>query len=301
MNRFLDSGLETALILEDDVDWDVRLRTVQIPLAANAARALMPIKPSLNFLNSEAQTPSNYWGDHGTWDVMYLGHCGDYFNKVTYDGLMFNGNPFTLNDVAHLVYDDPTLPIPSELHPFTQDLFSALGMPKHARVLHRSKFPLCSFGYAVTRPAAQLLLGKLAPLELKPEGPRAFDVALLHACLQGANETDPISSRWGSPPSEFNRGLRCWTLNSELFHHMPGESEIASVGKKLGEEVGQGLPPVDLAGQTQALSRNETTNIECGFWSGAFAFHDADEKRLDFLRVEVAQKGKCLKHGRQRL
>ncbi len=30
--RFLESGLETALILEDDVDWDIRLRSVQIPL-----------------------------------------------------------------------------------------------------------------------------------------------------------------------------------------------------------------------------------------------------------------------------
>src|SRR5437016_1702706 len=40
MFRFLDSGYETALILEDDVDWDIRLRSTQIPLAAKAIRSV---------------------------------------------------------------------------------------------------------------------------------------------------------------------------------------------------------------------------------------------------------------------
>ncbi|KAF1966326.1 hypothetical protein BU23DRAFT_560338 [Bimuria novae-zelandiae CBS 107.79] len=288
---FLESGLETALILEDDVDWDIRLRSIQIPLAASATRTLMPLKRLRNFFTRQDRNLVQYWGDHGAWDLLYLGHCGDYFNRVTYEGLDFNGRSFTLKDVEHFVYNDPTLPAPSELHPFTQDLFGALGMPEHARALHRSKFPLCSFGYAVTRPAAQRLLNHLAPPKLKPEGPRAFDVALLHACLKEPSATSSTSS------SQPDRGLRCWTLNSELFHHMPGESEIAKVGKTMGEEAGQGLSPIDWAGQTQAVFRNETTNIACGFWSGAFAFDDGDDQRLDFLREEVGRKGRCLKHG----
>jgi hypothetical protein len=79
---------------------------------------------------------------------------------------------------------------------------------------------------------------------------------------------------------------------------MPGESEIANVGKTMGEESGQGLPPVDWAGQAQAVLRNETTNIECGFWSGGFAFDEGDEERLRVLREEVGRKGRCLKDGR---
>ena len=289
MHRFLDSELETALILEDDVDWDIRLRTLQIPLAASAVRTMMPSRQSFNVFTNYDAIQTQYWGDHGAWDLLYLGHCGDYFDEVTYDGLVLNNTPPTLNDVAHIIYDDPTLPIRSQLHPFTQDLFNAIGMPDRSRAFHRSKFPLCSFGYAVTRPAAELLINSLAPRRLKPGGPRAFDVALLHACLKGSRE---------SPASHHDRGLRCWTLNSELFHHMLGESEIATVGKEMGEETGQGWSPVDWAGRTQTLLRNETSNIDCGFWSGAFAFDDTDEGRLIFLREEVGRKGICLKDGR---
>ncbi len=32
LREFMASGAETALLLEDDVDWDIRLRTQQIPL-----------------------------------------------------------------------------------------------------------------------------------------------------------------------------------------------------------------------------------------------------------------------------
>ncbi|KAJ4351347.1 uncharacterized protein N0V89_006687 [Didymosphaeria variabile] len=298
---FLDSGLETALILEDDLDWDIRLRSIQVPLAASAVRTLMPPKRSLNPLAKHHQNRTQYWGDHGAWDLLYLGHCGDYLNRVTYEGLVFDSKPFSLKDVAHLTYNDPTMPARFQLHPFTQDLFSALNIPEHGRTLHRSKFPLCSFGYAVTRPAAELLLGNLAPPKLQPKGPRAFDVALLHACSKGARETNPIPTRWANPPLHPNRGLRCWTLNSELFHHLPGESEIAKIGKNLGEDIGQGLSPVDWAGQAQTIWRNETTNIGCGFWSGAFTFENDDAKRLEFLREEVGRKGKCLKEGRDTL
>jgi hypothetical protein len=290
-----------VLILEDDLDWDIRLRSIQIPLAASATRILMPPKRSLNLLTKQPQNQTQYWGDHSAWDLLYLGHCGDYLNRVTYEGLVFDNKPFNLNDMAHLTYPDPTLPARSELHPFTQDLFGVLNIPEHGRTLHRSQFPLCSFGYAVTRPAAKLLLNALAPPKLQPKGPRAFDVALLHACMKGAHETIPIRSRWAIPPSYPDHGLRCWTLNSEIFHHVPGESEIAKVGKNLGEDIGQGLSPVDWAGQAQTIWRNETTNIGCGFWSGAFAFEDGDAKRLEFLREHVGREGRCLKDGRDAL
>ena len=80
---------------------------------------------------------------------------------------------------------------------------------------------------------------------------------------------------------------------------MPGDSQIAQIGQAMGEN--HGIPPVDLAGQTQVVYRNETTNIGCGFWSGAFAFEDGDTKRLKFLQEEVGRKGRCLKEGRDTL
>ena len=41
LQEFLRSGLETALILEDDVDFDIRLRSLQVPLAQFASRQLL--------------------------------------------------------------------------------------------------------------------------------------------------------------------------------------------------------------------------------------------------------------------
>lgn len=78
---------------------------------------------------------------------------------------------------------------------------------------------------------------------------------------------------------------------------MPGQSQIAEIGEEEGQETGD--PPVDAAGEAQVASRNETTNIDCGFWSGAFAFDDDDAARLKYLQEHVGRQGKCLKDGRQ--
>lgn len=79
---------------------------------------------------------------------------------------------------------------------------------------------------------------------------------------------------------------------------MPGHSEIAEIGARAGEKEA-GIPPVDLAGQAQVIYRNETTNIDCGFWSGAFAFDDNDTDELRTLQERVGRQGRCLKDGRR--
>jgi hypothetical protein len=293
---FLDSGMETALILEDDVDWDIRLRSVAAPLAATAVRKVLP--PTRVDPNN-----TQYWGDQAAWDLLYLGHCGDYFGAVGYEGLKDPPKPEILNELPHVVYKDPSTPAKLDLHPFTAGLFDSLGVPEHARFLHRSKFPLCTFGYAVSRAAAERLLTDLAPPHYEPNGPRAFDVAVLHACIKGAGTPSPTPEDNPSPHPDPNMrdkyaspGLRCWTLAPELFHHMPGGSEIAAVAQKLGHTVG--VPPVDAVAQEQVEIRNETSNIGCGFWGGAFSFDENDTERLAFLQEEVGRKGKCLKEGR---
>ncbi|EMD90621.1 glycosyltransferase family 25 protein [Bipolaris maydis ATCC 48331] len=302
---FLDSGLETALILEDDVDWDIRLRSVQIPLAASATRQLLPPVRSRHPNINKNPNRTQYWGDQDGWDVLYLGHCGDYFDVVEEDGPKTDRQSYNLSAIAHKLYHDPTMPSWLDLHPFTQALFRLLGMPERTRVMHRSKLPLCSFGYAVTRQAAERLLNDLAPPKLKKNGARAFDVALLHACNKGENTPSP-TPEWQHPKNSPDPklrskypspGLRCWTLNSELFHHMPGMSEIDMLSALSGEK--PGLPPVDRAAQAQVVSRNETTNIDCGFWSGAFAFDNNDTERLHFLQEKVGRQGVCLKDKRQ--
>jgi len=279
------------------VDWDIRLRSAQIPLAASAFRQLLPPQRSSHPFHNAKSHHTQYWGNHAAWDLLYLGHCGDYFEPIEDDGLQLTQD-YNLTAMPHILYNDTTLPQHSDLHPFTQTLFEKLGMPPQSRIIHRSQLPLCSFGYAVTRPAAIRLLHDLAPPKLTENGPRAFDVALLTACREGANTPSyvPLESKASSHLNSEMRdspGLRCWTLNSELFHHMPGQSLIAEIETQSGE--GPGIPPVDLAAQDQVAQRNETTNIDCGFWGGAFAFDDGDTDELHYLQEHVGRKGQCLK------
>ncbi|KAF9639324.1 hypothetical protein BFW01_g11130 [Lasiodiplodia theobromae] len=254
---FLHSELETALILEDDVDWDIRLRTLQIPHAAAAVRDLL-------------QPATTYYGDLGSWDLLWIGHCGDWFNKIEAGIGPGYQKPEDLRSLPHRIFNDSTLPDRENLHPFTKDFLTAIEMPEKARAFHKALHPLCTFGYAVTRHGAARIVKDIAPIT-RPESP-AYDTAMLHGCVK--------------------RGLRCYTVNPELFHHMIGDSIIAQEDQR---EIVY-LPPVDEKGLEQCKQRKETSNIDCGFWSEDFLFDS--EERLQMLREDVGRQGKCLKPGR---
>lgn len=261
LNAFLKSGLETALILEDDIDWDIRLRTVQAPLAAAGARSIFP-----------PASEEYYWGHPDDWELMYIGHCGDYFTTLDEDVGVGVVHPQDLADLPHALMNDETLPERTNIHPYTASLLTALGVPEKTRVVHKSVSPLCTFGYAVTRTSAKRLVEELAPVSGQQETiPHAYDVAILTACR--------------------DKGLRCYTVNPELFHHMEGQSLIGGLDQQ------KYRPPVDKAGSKQVFWRGETSNIGCGFWSKDFRW-GGDKSRLAFLREEVGNKGKCLKPGR---
>lgn len=270
LRAFLESGLETALIFEDDVDWDIRLRTVEIPLAQKAARSLS----TTSWLDS-TQYP---WGTPTDWDLLYLGHCGDYFNDLNKGVGVGHHHPNNLTNLPHALFPDPSLPTRGNLHPFTASLLTALEIPPQTRILHKSKWPLCSFGYAITRATAQRLLTDVAPPHENPaRNLIAYDAAILSGCRDGLLE-------------------KCYTVNPELFHHMEGESMIAGVEAAENHQVFR--PPVDQAGLEQVRWRQETSNINCGFWSGEFWFEEGDSRRLEWLRQQVGRAGRCVKAGR---
>ncbi|GAM84226.1 hypothetical protein ANO11243_022200 [Dothideomycetidae sp. 11243] len=264
LRTFLSSGKETALFLEDDVDWDIRLRTLQVPLTAAAQRSILPRAPK-----------RYYWGNPADWDLLYLGHCGDYFTTVD---TMHVGvgvvHPSDLEEIPHALYQDPTLPDPSDMHPFTVALLTAFNLPPKTRMVHQSRWPLCTFGYAVTRSMAAQILDEIAPpVEVPNRHTHAYDIAILEACR--------------------DKGYRCFTVNPELFHHMEGTSLIDGAVRNKAAR-----PPADRVGMTQVRYRNETSNIGCGFWSKDFHW-DGDMERLAFLKEEVGRKGRCLKPGRK--
>ncbi|EOD46821.1 hypothetical protein GTA08_BOTSDO01405 [Neofusicoccum parvum] len=233
---FLDSGLETALVLEDDVDWDIHLRSIQVPLASENLRSLLG-------------SDKTYWSDPSQWEILYLGHCGDFFGADKFD------------DLQHRVYRDDTLLPHRRMHSHTKDFLDKLGLEEGERMIHRSKWPLCTFGYAVTRASAHRILTELAAKETEG-GCDAFDVRILEACR--------------------DLDYQCYSANPELFHHISAPSEIADVNEG-----------IDSTGRLQSQKFvSGTTNIACGARSESF--FTKDPATLKYLQKEVGEKGHCL-------
>lgn len=69
IRRIVEEDLGSALIMEDDMDWDVRLKP-QLERVAQGARALL----------ASAARPNSPYGDD--WDLMWLGHCGEVFPEL---------------------------------------------------------------------------------------------------------------------------------------------------------------------------------------------------------------------------
>jgi hypothetical protein len=134
--------------VEDDVDYDTHIRTEQIPSTAYAIREL---------LNSQNQS-QYYYGDPSLWDILWLGHCGDFFDA---------DQAAQLSPIK--VFTDHSLPIFEDLHPWTQVFLENIGADEdQQRLVHRSVNPLCTFGYGVTRQAAYRLVQHLTLECLRP-------------------------------------------------------------------------------------------------------------------------------------
>jgi len=216
LEKFLKSTDDTALIMEDDVDWDTRLRTQQIPQTAFAIRELL-------------DSHNGYFGDTDFWDIIWLGHCGDYFNAS-------KGSQIS----AIKSYNDPAMPDLTELHPWTRDFLEEIGADQNRqRLVHVSVQPLCTFAYAITRKAAEKVLNELTVREPNrgPESPcRAYDVRLLEGCR--------------------DEGMRCISVNPELFHHSDLGSEVALASNNRPVEDGE-------TSSQRRLVESPTTNIRC--------------------------------------
>ena len=63
------------------------------------------------------------------------------------------------------MYDDTSLPPRREMPPYTVKFLKTVGIPERKRMIHQSIFPLCTFGFALTKGAAYRLLNEIAPKE----------------------------------------------------------------------------------------------------------------------------------------
>lgn len=123
MKTVAQNGWATALIMEDDVDWDIKIKE-QMQLVA----------PMLKALTNAASDSHSPYGD--SWDLLWLGHSGDPID--------FGVGRFQLTM-------DRTLP---DSTIYRHVYGGGSYYPPQLRAVHYSVAPLCTFAYAVTHAAA---------------------------------------------------------------------------------------------------------------------------------------------------
>ncbi|KAH8813116.1 hypothetical protein F5884DRAFT_673012 [Xylogone sp. PMI_703] len=149
VRRILDNNLSSALIMEDDVDWDIRIKEQMLDFA-RGSRALFDIPITL---------PQNSpYGDD--WDILWPGHCGEVLPKN--------------DDRVYVKYDDETVP-PKAHQPWLKALKE---YPEGTRIMHKTGAPICTFAYAVSYKGAQKIMARLGILG----GSLAYDNELAFFC-----------------------------------------------------------------------------------------------------------------------
>ncbi|KXJ89115.1 hypothetical protein Micbo1qcDRAFT_206685 [Microdochium bolleyi] len=174
LRHVVSSGWETAFIVEDDVDFDTRIKH-QMQLISDNVR---------NYTDTPEDEPAPY----GTaWDVLWAGHCGSWiFEEVLPD--------------MHLFADDTRIPTEAYAgwaRPYLRDFLA-----KGYRAVHHNKMAVCSFGYGVTAFGAR----KIIELGSADNGAESFDVALSNYCRDGKLDcliVNPEVFNQYAPPKEL--------------------------------------------------------------------------------------------------
>jgi hypothetical protein len=193
--RIVDKNISSALILEDDADWDIRIKS-QMRDFARASRLLVQPLPGTNdnFLDPSWPEPhagsedpksfdinqdltgeptSSPYGDLDRWGMLWLGHCGCRFPWAA-DKNVPLGRAVIPNDIS--VPSKRRINMGSDIWYGDSQLLEQY--PDHTRVVSRSRVNTCSLGYAVSQAGAQRLLYELGIH--KVDGP--FDMMLRSVC-----------------------------------------------------------------------------------------------------------------------
>ncbi|KAF2762391.1 hypothetical protein EJ05DRAFT_506126 [Pseudovirgaria hyperparasitica] len=152
LKHVIQSGSKTTLILEDDVDWSVHIKSQMSTVAIKARE----------FTKAPSTAISPYGDD---WDILWLGHCGEWYNKD--------------DPPEHLSWPDETVCSRKDYRSIYAPE-SHLGLPEGQRTIMRSVSPICTWAYAVTDVGAARLVEWASKAQ-----DQAFDIKTRAACSSG--------------------------------------------------------------------------------------------------------------------
>lgn len=230
-SSIVENQISSALIMEDDMDWDAHLKS-QLQGVARGARRIFP-EPSRH--------PNSPYGDN--WDILWLGHCGEPFPENLEENSGLEESARLKMATKYLIRDDSTVPPQSQVsHLVDWGLF-----PAQTRIVHMSAAPICSFAYAVSQKGARKLLHALSVDGLH----MAFDNSLAQICRDGVFDL--------GRDREGGYKAKCISINPTImFHHkarglVSADSDIQSYGK--GGDVRE-------AGMTESIVWSTRLNLK---------------------------------------
>ncbi|KAI0203255.1 hypothetical protein F4808DRAFT_467357 [Astrocystis sublimbata] len=212
IQTIVDRRLGGALVLEDDVDWDVRLKT-QMTTFAEAARMWLDIdldtteRDEKRQLVARAPAPAqgretnipipqrrgrsiagSPYGDG--WDILWLGHCGadlpsPFSSSTSSSSALSSSSSSSSSPLIIPLPNDTTVPSPQHLkpHPFALRDKLAAAYPPHTRVVHAAAGNVCSLAYAVSPKGATKLLRWLRRGRGEEFAGRQWDLMLRDWCM----------------------------------------------------------------------------------------------------------------------
>ncbi|KAI4157018.1 MAG: hypothetical protein L6R39_000834 [Caloplaca ligustica] len=132
MGRIVRERISTALVLEDDSDWDVSFR-----------EQLADIATGSRYISGTWTTPRSPYGDE--WDMLWLGHCSAQQDPT--------------NERRFVMENDDSVPPPSHRVNFNKvpDL-NELGYDNSTRMVFRANNGVCLYSYALSYRGAQKVL-----------------------------------------------------------------------------------------------------------------------------------------------
>jgi len=213
--RIVREGIASALVLEDDADWDLRIKEQMRDFARASRLLVQPLRGTTDtYLDpthpqpSAGQHPSSFevggddptmepstspYGDLDRWDLFWIGHCGCRFP-----------DPSDINAPLGraVISNDTTVPEPQHIKIQFGDSQLVDQYPAHTRVVSRTRQAACTVGYGISQLGARRLLYELGVHRLTS----TTDMMLRTLC-------DGVDGR----PQ-----LTCLSVQPQLFqHHRP--------------------------------------------------------------------------------
>jgi GR25 family glycosyltransferase involved in LPS biosynthesis len=283
IHRIVKEKISSALIMEDDADWDIHI-VQQMQKFASVSREFLKEDPDGTWRRKKHQKVKTGSPYGEGWDVLWIGHCGGWPPVDGSNHIAVVHNDSTVPPVQYInammfgIKNTTKLPSGCSAHKGRDPEGVVCDQPRLAstdRLVQERTSPLCTTGYAISLQGARKYLARIGGLSLT-DVTAPIDWEMIEMCRQnGKNGTVREASRCltVSPP---------YIGSHRAKGSMKGDSDIEGHGG------GNGTRAVGTSGGLVYPSRMNVENLIGGYEpesqyiqeaNGKWRFRKAEEYR----------------------